>query len=1105
MRPDVTKQGTMKQGIDNPATSWLGRYFESRMGYIILMLLITLCGLAALKFVTLTSFPYSRSSTIFVSAQFYDKPAKYIATHVASDIEDIFAEQDGLEYTRLTVGNNSLRVTGKFDKSVDIDAVARDISNQLTNRPMVQNNLNELTSGLDKGDFAPDLGYVFTSNARSDSLVSRLLESEITPILRSLPGIQSVALYGPSDAIYIDVDQDRLNAAGLALNQVYDSVQSAFTQPASYLVDGENYEIYHHKAVDNGIQKMATLRLEDDGTQGVHALSDIATFRVANEYTRVKAKFNDKDGVVMLATFDGRANPLSVSTDVKTMITDFLVGEPDIKAQEIMDSTVMLYGSIKETLLSIILSIAVTCLIVYFTTRSVASAFAISLSIPLSLLLAFAFYSVSLDSINLITITALIIAIGLVVDDSIVVTDYLNGHSTAPTTAHTKSGGQLMRLRAILMVLVAITLTLVVVYLPYIFSSADYSVVSKEFGIAISIALLCSLFVSVLITPKLLPSARAHVNQVANNTPHNTASNAKSEAYQNPVLRAYHQSLCHFAESRVIRSLTAVVIMGVLVAGFFSWQNSDSEVAPPEDKRLLLVLSEVSPNATSSDVQAQASKLTQRILALDWVDSTNYVTGLPDSNMITHYVRLKEPASGTHESNDNLAWWEHVTQPIQNTLQQFVDNPQKNNLLVEQSERLASLLAQETLSRSFVILPTDIPGASTFPIDMAIMGSDTEQVLDKVEAALREARATGLYEFLVHDAKYVSNQFNIDTVVDTTTYGSAERRYFASLVAAFSQPNYIGKTPHANDNVKVYLGVSPSDHNSNLHSSTQSNGQATTTIDDYALYDDGSRKIMKSAVQHVEPSFEPLNINKTNGLPSVQIRGITLSGVNKYDAIHTLKDILMSKGIAEHNITFIGSSRSISSSVTEHMNITLFSLLLIFLLLTVLFDSVVAPLIIVLSTVPVTYFSGYIALDLFGLSDNIYTRLSILTAVGLSSKQAVIMVYEVIRIAREHADPAKLKDAIIEGCSQRFNAVFMTSFSLILGVLPLVFQFNFGAVAKYNIAVVIVFCMTTSFFTVLYLVPLVMMSLPKRAYCTLLGYVNNSAKSATKEHNPVHV
>ncbi|OEE57110.1 hypothetical protein A1OS_21935 [Enterovibrio norvegicus] len=1092
MKPDSMKPAPIKQGMDNPTTSWLGRYFESRMGYIILMLLITMCGLAALKFVTLTSFPYSRSSTIFVSAQFYDKPAKYIATHVASDIEDIFAEQDGLEYTRLTVGNNSLRVTGKFDKSVDIDAVARDISNQLTNRPMVQNNLDELTSGLDKGDFAPDLGYVFTSAERSDSLVSRLLESEVTPILRSLPGIQSVALYGPSDAIYIDVDQDRLNAAGLALNQVYDSVQSAFTQPASYLVDGENYEIYHHKAVDNGIQKMATLRLEDDGAQGVHALSDIATFRVANEYTRVKAKFNDKDGVVMLATFDGRANPLSVSTEVKTMITDFLVGEPDIKAQEIMDSTLMLYGSIKETLLSIILSIAVTCLIVYFTTRSVASAFAISLSIPLSLLLAFAFYSVSLESINLITITALIIAIGLVVDDSIVVTDYLNGHSAAPTTASTQSSSQLMRLRAILMVLVAITLTLVVVYLPYIFSSADYSVVSKEFGIAISIALLCSLFVSVLITPKLLPSARAHVNQVANNTPHNTASNAKGEAYQNPVLRAYHQSLCHFAESRVIRSLTAVVIMGVLVAGFFSWQNSDSEVAPPEDKRLLLVLSEVSPNATSSDVQAQASKLTQRILALDWVDSTNYVTGLPDSNMITHYVRLKEPVSGSQENGDNLVWWEHITKPIQETAQQFVDNPQKNNLLVEQSERLASLLAQQTLSRSFVILPTDIPGASTFPIDMAIMGSDTEQVLDKVEAALREARATGLYEFLVHDAKYVSNQFNIDTLVDTTTYGSAERRYFASLIAAFSQPNYIGKTPHANDNVKVYLGVSPSDR--------QSMVEGTTTIDDYTLYDDGDRQIMKSAIQHVEPSFEPLNINKTNGLPSVQIRGITLSGVNKYDAIHTLKDILMSKGIAEHNITFIGSSRSISSSVTEHMNITLFSLLLIFLLLTVLFDSVVAPLIIVLSTVPVTYFSGYIALDMFGLSDNIYTRLSILTAVGLSSKQAVIMVYEVIRIAREHADPAKLKDAIIEGCSQRFNAVFMTSFSLILGVLPLVFQFNFGAVAKYNIAVVIVFCMTTSFFTVLYLVPLVMMSLPKRAYCTLLGYVNTANEHVIQGH-----
>ncbi|CZF80869.1 Multidrug resistance protein MdtC [Grimontia celer] len=1039
------------------AQSPLQRYFDSKMGYIILMLLITLCGLAALKFATLTSFPYSRSSSIFVSAQFFDKPAKYIATHVASDIEDIFASQDGLEYTRLTVENNALRVTGKFDKSVDIDAVARDISNALTNSTMVQNNLDELTSGLDEGDYAPDLGYVFTSPSRSDALVSRLLETEITPILRSLPGIQSVALYGPSDAIYIDIDQDKLNASGLALNQVYDAVRNAFTQPASYLVDGENYEIFHHKEVNNGIQKMATLRIEDSHSEGIHTLSDIADFRVANEYTRVKAQFNDKDGVVLLATFDGRDNPLSVAGDVKQMITTFLQNEPDLQAQEIMDSTVMLYGSIKETLISIILSVVVTCLIVYFTTRSAASALAISLSIPLSLLLAFAFFSVSLDSINLITITALIIAIGLVVDDSIVVTDYLQNQGSDKTRAGNR---QLNNLRAIMMVLVAITLTLVVVYLPYIFSSADYSVVSKEFGLSISIALLCSLFVSVLVTPKLLPTQFVRNEQ------------GKSAPYQNPVMRGYRHSLVWFAESRGFRATMAFALLGILAFGYLAWQNTNNEVAPPEDKRLLMVLSEVSPNATSIEVQQQANALTEKVLSLPWVESTNYVTGVPDSNMITHYVRLKEPEYETSS--------EGLFGDLNSLLQQFSENPQRNNTLVKQSESLASLLASETLSRSFVILPTDIPGASTFPIDIAVMGSDTEEILEKVEKALSEARATGLYEFLIHDAKYVSNQFNIETLVDTSTYGSAENRYFASLIAAFAQPNYIGKTPHANDNVKVYLGISEANYD-----------RATpmpqmTWVDDYTLYDDGSRQIMKSAIQRVEPSFEPRDINKTNGLPSVQIRGITLSGANKYEAIETLKNILIAKGVPEHNITFLGSSRSISKSVTEHVQITLFSLVLIFLLLTVLFDSLIAPIIIMISTVPITYFSGYIALDLFGLSDNIYTRLSILTAVGLSSKQAVIMVYEVLRLARENGQKASMKEAIIQGCSKRFNAVFMTSFSLILGVLPLIFQFNFGAVAKYNIAVVIVFCMTISFITVLYFVPLVMLSLPKTLYRGLL-------------------
>lgn len=1024
------------------------RYFSSRMGYLMAILAIVLCGGVALEYVTLTSFPYSRSTNILVSAQFFDKTDKYIANHVASHIEEVFSSQDGLEYTKLVIGDNSLRFTGKFDKSIDIDAVTRDISNQLANRPMVQENLNELEVGLDEGDYAPDLGFVLTSESLPDTVVSRLITSEVYPLLRSLSGVKKVEVFGPSEAIYIDINQDRLNAAGIALNQVYDSVKNAFSQPAGFVIDAKQYETYQHRETTNGIQKIASIRMQDEKGQS-HSLTEIASFRTDNEYTRIKARFNNKDGVVLLASFDGRSNPISVAEQIQETIREFAQQEPDITAIEVINSTTLLYDSIKETLLSIVLSISVTCLVVFFTTRSLVSAMAISVSIPLSLLLAFTFFSVTLESINLITITALIIAIGLVVDDSIVVTDYLNSHHQS----HLSPYG---RLRTILKVLVAITLTLVVVYMPYVFSKADYSVVSKEFGLAISIALLCSLLVSIFITPKLIPNSASHLAKKSNTE------------YQNPFLRMYSASLQPVCQYGSVRALIALLIFGYLAYGVHAWQVTESEVVPPEDKRLLLVLSEVNPVSTSKELIDQADRLTQQILALDWVDSTNYVTGAPSKNMITHYIRLK-PNADDETKQINLI------ERTQRIWQQLLDNPQRNNDLVQRSRELNALLGQEVLSRSFVILPADVPGASNFPIDIAVLGSDIETLQKVVEESLAQARASGQYEFLIHDAKYASNHFLIETLLDKSAYSNADHRYMASLMAAFEQPNFVGKMPHANENVKVYLG---------LQASATPALESSKIIQDYILYNDSGRKLMKSSLYRVAPSFEPQNINKTNGVPSIAIRGTTLAGIDKYKAITDLRDNLIHNGIPEQNVVLMGTSRSIVYSASEHLMITLLSLALIYLLLTLLFDSLLVPLIIVLSTIPVTYFSGYIALQLFGLSDNIYTRLSILTAIGLSSKQAVIMVFEVLgQIARQQQlDGRHIRAAIVSGCEKRFNAVFMTSFSLILGVLPLILQFSYGAVAKYNIAIVIVFCMTLSFLTVLYLVPMLMMCVPSSLY-----------------------
>jgi multidrug efflux pump len=719
---------------------------------------------------------------------------------------------------------------------------------------------------------------------------------------------------------------------------------------------------------------------------------------------------------------------------------------PDIQSQlprglngEIVyDSTEFVNAAIYEVVLSLIEALVIVTVVVFLFLGSVRSSLIPTVAIPLSLVGTFIILLALGYSINLLTLLALVLAIGLVVDDAIIVVENVNRHleeGMAPVPAAISAARELG------WPIVAMTVVLGAVYVPIGFQSGLTGALFAEFAFALVGAVTVSGIVALTLSPMLCSRLlKAHDPQ----------HRGWEEKFTYYIDLAFN-GLQRFYERRLHRSLNylpVTVVFALIVLGsiYFLFITAHTELAPQEDQGVLLSLSTAAPNST----------LRQRQLYAHQIYETFF--GHPETE---HVFQIDAP--GQAISGMALKPWDRRSKSS-NTLQPAVQ------------QELAKIAGE----RVVVFQPPPLPGSIGLPVQFVIGTTEGfERLYGIAQDFLREAQQSGMFIFLDCDLKIDNPQSNIRIDRDKTAQLGLKMSDVGGALASMLGGAYVNYFSMSGRSYKVIPQV---------QQRFRLNPQQLL---DYHLRTADGSLVPLSTVATVTTETVPESLNHFQQLNSATIQGVAMPGVAQGDAISYLQDLAARKLPRDYSVDYGGLSRQYVQETSGFATTFGFALIIIFLALAALFESFRDPIIILVS-VPMSIAGAliFVSLGLGGASLNIYTEVGLVTLMGLISKHGILIVQFANDLQAEgHAK----REAIEKAASIRLRPILMTTAAMVLGVVPLIIAGGAGAVSRFQMGLVIAAGLSIGTVFTLFVVPAVYM---------LLGADRSSAAKLTAATAP---
>ena len=733
--------------------------------------------------------------------------------------------------------------------------------------------------------------------------------------------------------------------------------------------------------------------------------------------------FNGKQAVYIGIQVAPSANLLDVIAGVKAAYPDIVKALPEGLVSEIVyDLTDFVHSSIDEVIHTLIEAILIVTAVVFAFLGSWRSVIIPVVAIPLSLIGALTILLALGFSINLLTLLALVLAIGLVVDDAIIVVENVNRHLAEGTTP---VDAALQAARELAGPIVAMTVVLIAVYVPIGFQGGLTGALFLEFAFTLAGAVTVSGVVALTLSPVscalvLKPPERGRETM-------ETRLVAFIDGAMGAVRDRYHRLL-----DSSLNYVPVTLAFGglVLLSTYWLYANSKSELAPNEDQGLILTQSTPAPNATLQQKLFYADQA-YKIFAKHPEAKTVFQMNSPAVNLsgvvLTHAEKRRVGA-----------------EELQQTLQQELG-------------AVAGL-------RIVAFQQPPLPGATGLPIQFVVQSTDTFEKMDAVSRdLLSQALATGKFMFLDTDLKIDQPQMSL--VIDREKAAQLGLRMIdvgGALTTALSG----GYTQYFGLDGRSYKVIPQVAQRFRLN--------ADQILNYYIKTADGS-SVALSTVAKLETTVVPESLNHFQQANAVTISGVAAPGVIAGEALDTLKEIAERALPPNYTIDYAGPSRQFIQESSGFAATFGFALIIIFLALAALFESYRDPLIILVS-VPMSIAGAlvFIMLGFGGASINIYTQVGLVTLMGLISKHGILIV----EFANELQRSGKSKrEAILEATSIRLRPILMTTAAMVLGVLPLLAATGAGAASRYNMGLVIASGLSIGTLFTLFVLPAVYLTL----------------------------
>ena len=988
----------------------------------VVSLLILFAGLRSLQVLTVSQYPESKSAVVTVSTAYAGADAQLVQGFITTPLEREIASADGIDYLE----SSSLQGISVITAYLELDYDPWDALTQITSK--VNRVRDQLPAGSEDptidiaiGETTADMYLSFDSETLPQNQITDYLVRVVQPQIEAVDGVQEAEIIGGRFfAMRVWLDPVRMSALKVTPSEVRQALSRNNYQAAVGRTKGEAMSINLKAATDlNDADQFRELVIrEDDGA--IVRLRDVAEVVLGAEDYDVSFAYNGDVAVSMGIYTLPDANALTVISDIRQLFPD-IVAElpPGVTGRIPYDRTRYIEDAISEVIKTLVEAALIVSAVIFLFLGNARSVAIPLVAIPVSLVGVGALMLLLGYSVNLLTLLALVIAIGLVVDDAIIVVENIQRHIEEGMTP---MDAALRGARELFTPIIAMTITLVAVYAPIGFSGGLTGSLFSEFAFTLAGAVLFSGVVALTLSPTMC--ARLLRPDIGSNRLEQFLDRLFGRLRER-YARRLHKTLDYVP-------VTAVFSVMVLVSIYFMFVTAPQELAPDEDQGIILISSTAAANSSPDQLKRFTSALAADYQTIPEVDATFLFNGSP----------------GRGPAANNLALLGLVLTP-------WSERERNTDALIPEVQARANTIAG--LQSAAFTLPT-LPGAGGgLPVQVVIGSADSPaSVYQVAQELLSRARSSGLFAFADVDMKYDRAQGEISVDRNKAAALGIDMEQLGVDIGTMLGGNYVNRFSLEGRSYKVIPQV---------QRRYRINPEQ---LGEFRIKNRDGELISLSSIVTVENSVQPQRLQRFQQRNSATLSAVPIPGVALGDALSYLEEQAAEIFPRGYELDYAGASRQYVQERGTLVTTFFFALLVIYLVLAAQFESFRDPLIMLVS-VPMSIAGALVFLTLGAATVNIYTQVGLITLIGLISKHGILIVQFANQLqAEENLDK---RAAIERAAAIRLRPILMTTAAMALGVVPLLLASGAGAAARFDIGLVIFTGMTIGTLFTIFVVP----------------------------------
>jgi multidrug efflux pump len=984
----------------------------------VLSLLMVLVGIVSYSRLTVREYPNIDEPVVSVVTTYPGASASIVESQVTQVLEGSIAGIEGIDVLESTSRSESSRITVRFRLEINPDNAASDVRDRVSRvRQRLPDEIDEPVISKVEADAQPVVFVVFRSDRMSALELSDYIDRYVVDRFKNLTGVADVQIFGERRyAMRVWIDRERLAAYALTVQDIEDALNAQNVEIPSGRIESTDREFtVLSRTALSSVEQFNNIVVKRTGGAQVH-LSDVARVALGAADERRASRFNNGQAIIVGLIKQAVANPLDVSAGVRAVLPAVNESLPQGMSATIgNDNAVFIDRSIKSVYHTIAEAVVLVVLVIVVFLRSIRASIIPIVTIPISLITTFSIMFALGFSINTLTLLAFVLAIGLVVDDAIVVLENIFRHiehGMKPIPAAIKGA------REIGFAVVAMTMTLAAVYAPVAFAPGRTGRLFVEFALTLAGAVVVSGFIALSLTPMMCSRLLKHDENPGR-------LSAFIERGLKGLENGYRRLL-----GGVLRVRPLILLIALAVAGgsFYFLSILPSELSPVEDRGIVRV-NGTAPEGSTIAYTGRYSNEVERILEKEpEIDSVLIINGMPEVHRFLVIGRLKD-------WDDRERRQQQIVRKVSPDLRRiagvnaYANNPpslgaSNNSRPIEYVLQTSGTYEQlDDYVNRFLERIHDYPGLASVETDLKLNKPEISITIDRAKAA--------------------------DLGIDVAVLG----RTLESLLGG----RQVTRFEVGGEQYDVMVQLDARDRAS------------PGTLDTIYLRSSGGQMVQLNNLVNVRETVAPQELRRFNQLRSATISANLAPGFAQGDALAFLDQAARDVLPQTVQTDVSGQLREFRSAGQSLVLVFILALGFIYLVLSAQFESFRDPVIIML-TVPLSMTGALAALYFSGGTLNVYSQIGLVTLVGLITKHGILIV----EFSNQQQEAGlDRRAAVIEAAVLRLRPILMTTGAMVLGAVPLAFAEGAGAESRAQIGWVIVGGMSLGTLLTLFVVPTV--------------------------------